>query len=144
MTLPIFLALALVVAAAVLLIADRLRPDLVALLVLVTLGLTGLVGPADLFSGFSRSAVITILALFIITAGLERTGATRVLGQQLGRLAGASEARAVVVVLVGTALLSVMMNNVAAAAVLLPATVGLARQAGLRASRLLMPPSFGG
>jgi di/tricarboxylate transporter len=143
MTLPIFLVLALVVAAAILLIADRLRPDLVALLVLVVLGLTGLVGPADLFSGFSRSAVITILALYIITAGLERTGATRGLGQQLGRLAGSSEARAVLVVMVATALLSLMMNTVAAAAVLLPATVGLARQAGLRPSRLLMPLSFG-
>jgi len=143
MTLPIFLALALVLAAAVLLIADRLRPDLVALLVLVVLGLTGLVAPADLFSGFSRAAVITILALYIITAGLERTGATRGLGQQLGRLAGSSEARAVLVVMVATAVLSLMMNTVAAAAVLLPATVGLARQAGLRPSRLLMPLSFG-
>jgi di/tricarboxylate transporter len=143
MTLPIALVLALVVTAAVLLISDRLRPDLVALLVLVILGLTGLVAPADLFSGFSRSAVITILALYIITAGLERTGATRGLGQQLSRLAGASEARAVVVVMVATAALSLMMNTVAAAAVLLPATVGLARQAGLRPSRLLMPLSFG-
>src|SRR5206468_2967429 len=99
-TFPIFLVLALALAASVLLIADRLRPDLVALLVLVLLGLTGLVGPADLFSGFSRAAVITILALYIITAGLERTGATRVLGQQLGRVAGESETRAVVVVMV--------------------------------------------
>src|SRR5262245_33498667 len=134
MSLPIAAVLLLVIAAAGLLIADRLRPDLVALLVLVILGLTGLVAPPDLFAGFSRPAVITILALFIITAGLERTGATRVLGQQLGRLAGNSEARAVVVVMVATALLSVMMNTVAAAAVLLPATVGLARQAGLRPS----------
>jgi di/tricarboxylate transporter len=143
MTLPIFLVLVLVVGASVLLIADRLRPDLVALLVLVVLGLTGLVGPDSLFSGFSRAAVITILALYIITASLERTGATRVLGQQLGRLAGDSEARAVVVVMLASALLSLMMNTVAAAAVLLPATVGLARQAGLRPSRLLMPLSFG-
>ncbi len=143
MTLPIALVLSLVLVASVLLIADRLRPDLVALLVLVVLGLTGLVGPADLFSGFSRAAVITILSLYIITASLERTGATRVLGQQLSRVAGNSEARAVVVVMVATALLSLMMNTVAAAAVLLPATVGLARQAGLRPSRLLMPLSFG-
>src|SRR5258706_1795872 len=102
MTLPIFLVLALVAGAAVLLIADRLRPDLVALLVLVILGLSGLVAPADLFAGFSRSAVITILALYIITAGLERTGATRGLGQQLGRLAGSREAGSVRVVIVAT------------------------------------------
>jgi len=143
MTAPIILVLLLVVAASGLLIADRLRPDLVALLVLVVLGLTGLVSATDLFSGFSRSAVITILALYVITAGLEHTGATRILGQQLRRLSGDSEARAVLVVMVATALLSIMMNTVAAAAVLLPATIGLARQSGLRPSRLLMPLSFG-
>jgi di/tricarboxylate transporter len=143
MTLPILFVLGLVLVASLLLISDRMRPDLVALLVLVVLGLTRLVAPDDLFSGFSRAAVITILSLYIITAGLERTGASRILGTQLGRVAGRSEARAVVVVMVGAATLSLMMNTVAAAAVLLPATIGLARQAELRPSRLLMPLSFG-
>ena len=143
MTLPILFVLGLVFVASVLLISDRMRPDLVALLVLVVLGLTGLVGPQDLFAGFSRAAVITILSLYIITAALERTGAARLLGAQLGRVAGRGEARAVLVVMLATAGLSLMMNTVAAAAVLLPATIGLARQAELRPSRLLMPLSFG-
>lgn len=143
MTPQILLVLALVAAVGVLLISDKIRPDLVALLLLVTLGLTGLVSPKDLFSGFSRPAVITVLSLFIITGGLERTGATRILGQRLNRLAAGREARAVLVVMVATALLSLVMNTIAAAAVLLPAVIGITRHSRLRPSKLLMPLSFG-
>src|SRR5262245_41636578 len=143
MTFPILLVTALVLAASLLLISDKLRPDLVALLLLVALGLTGLVDSQELFSGFSRAAVITIMALFIITEGLERTGATRLLGQQLNRLAGGSESRAIFVVMIATALLSLVMNTIAAAAVLLPAVIGITRQTQLRPSKLLIPLSFG-
>jgi len=143
MTTEIAAVLALVAGASLLLLTDRLRPDLVALLLLMVLGLSGLVSTREMFSGFSRSPVITIIALSIITAALERTGATHGLGQQLRRLAGAGEARAVLVVMVATAVLSLVMNTVAAAAVLLPAVIGLARQTGLRPSRLLIPLAFG-
>jgi di/tricarboxylate transporter len=143
MTLPIFFVTALILAASLLLISDKLRPDLVALLLLVTLGLTGLVDSQELFSGFSRAAVITIMALFIITDGLERTGATRLLGQQLNRLAAGNEARTVLVVMIATALLSLITNTIASAAVLLPAVIGISRQTRLRPSKLLIPLSFG-
>jgi di/tricarboxylate transporter len=143
MTLPIVFVLSLIAIASALLISDRLRPDLMALLLLVTLGLTGLVPAKDLFSGFSRSAVITIMALFIITGGLEQTGATRILGKQLSRLAGDSEGRAVTVVMVATAALSLMMNTIAAAAVLMPPVIGMTRQSTVRPSKLLMPLAFG-
>ncbi len=143
MTLPIAFVLGLVVLAGGLLVTERVRPDLLAMLLLVTLGLTGLVAPDDLFTGFSRNAVITILALFIITDGLERTGATRWLGRRLQRAAAGGEARTVLVVMVATAALSLVMNNIAAAAVLLPVTMGLARQKKIPPSKLLIPVSFG-
>jgi di/tricarboxylate transporter len=143
MTPSIALVLALIFVVSVVLISDKLRPDLAALLLLVTLGLTGLVDAQDLFSGFSRAAVITIMALFILTAGLERTGATRILGNQLNRLAGKSEPRVVLVVMVAAAALSLVMNNIAVAAVLLPAVIGLARHTSQQPSRLLMPLAFG-
>jgi len=143
MTLPIAFILALVAGASLLLISEKMRPDLVALVLLVILGLTGLVAPADLFSGFSRAAVITIMALFIITAALERTGATRVLGQLLSRAAGAGEARMVLVIMTAAATLSLVMNTIASAAVLLPVVIGLARHTDRRPSRLLMPLAFG-
>ncbi len=135
--------LGLVVVAAVVLISERLRPDLMALLLLVTLGVTGLVAPDQLFNGFSRAAVITIIALFIITEGLERTGATRLLGRSLQRLAGGGETRTVLVIMAMAAFLSLFMNTIAAAAVLLPAVIGLTRQSSLKASKLLIPLSFG-
>jgi di/tricarboxylate transporter len=150
MPLPVIFVLALFIFASVLLVSGRLRPDLVALLVLVTLGLSsllpplaGVVRPQDLFSGFSRDVVITILSLSIITHALERVGATRRLGQFLLRLSGNSEARAVLVVMVVAALLSLVMNNIAAAAMLMPAVIGLTRQTGMRPSRLLIPLAFG-
>jgi di/tricarboxylate transporter len=142
MTLQILFVFFLIIALGALLITEKLRPDVGAMLLLVILGLTGLVEAKDLFSGFSRSAVITILALFIITRALEQTGATRVLGQQLNRLAGGQETRAVFVIMVATALLSLVMNTIAAAAVLLPAVIGITRQSELKPSRLLIPLSF--
>jgi di/tricarboxylate transporter len=156
MSLEIAFVLALVVIVTVVLIREWLRPDLTALLVLIILGVTGIVAPDDLFSGFSRQAVITILALSIITDGLELTGATRTLGQMLQRAArvrtaasnGAlgrpvAERRAVLVLSAASALLSLIMNTIAAAAVLLPAALGVARQSGMRNSKLLIPLSFG-
>jgi di/tricarboxylate transporter len=143
MSLQSLLLIGIILGVAVLLISNKVREDVVALLSLVVLGLTNLVDNEAMFSGFSRSAVITILALFIITAGLEKTGATRILGRHLSRLAGTSETRAIVVVMLATALLSLVMNNLVAAAVLLPAVIGITRQTDLKPSKLLIPLSFG-
>lgn len=140
---PTLLILLIIVAVVVLLISNRLRPDLVAMLALLALGLSGLVNPSDLFSGFSGPVVITIMALFIITAALERTGATRLLAKQLVRLAAGSEPRAVAAIMVAAAIFSLVMNTVAATAVLLPVVVGLARQTRLKPSRLLIPLAAG-
>jgi di/tricarboxylate transporter len=142
MTPTMLFLIVLVAGAAVLLITERLRPDLVALLLLVILGLSGIISADEMFAGFGRAAVITIMSLFIITAGLERTGVTRALGQQLGRLAGQTEQRAVLAIMGSTGALALVMNNIAAAAVLLPATVSLSRNTGLRPSRLLIPLAY--
>lgn len=143
MTLQIAFVLLLVGAVATLMVTERLRPDLAALSALVILGLTGLVGPEDLFSGFSRQAVITVLALSIVAEALDRTGVTHHLGRLLLHASGASLRRTLLIVTSATALLSLVMNTVAAAAVLLPAAMGMARTSGQRPSRLLMPMAFG-
>lgn len=130
-------------AAMVLLLTERLRADLVALLVVVALGTSGVLTAEETFSGFSRSAVITLLSIFILAAGLERTGVTRRVGDLLVRVAGTSEQRLVMTVMIAGAFLSLAMNNIAAAAVLLPAVSGAAKRAGVNPSRLLMPLAFG-
>ena len=128
--------------AVALFLSDRLRPDLVALLVAVALGTTGVLTSEETFSGFSRSAVITLLAIFMLAAGLERTGVTRQVGNLLVRVAGQGEVRQIVVVMLAGAFLSLFMNNIAAAAVLLPAVSGASHRAGVNPARLLMPLAF--
>lgn len=143
MTTPEIATLAITILATILLISSWLRADLVALLVLVALGITGLVSSKEALAGFSGSAVITILAISIIAEGLEQSGITHRLGQSMKRMAGQGETRLLVVIMLSGATLSLFMNNIAAMAVLLPATMGLARQVRMPPSRLLMPLAYG-
>jgi di/tricarboxylate transporter len=129
--------------AMILFFTDKIAPDLVALLVVVALGVTGVLTPQEAFSGFSRAAVITILAIFILAEALQRTGVTEQVGNILLKVGGKkSETRLIVVVMLAGAFLSLFMNNIAAAAVLLPAVSGAARKAQVNISRLLMPLAF--
>src|SRR5258706_1969359 len=142
MALHLTIPLVILGGAVVLFLSDWLRPDLVALLVVVALGTTGVLTAEETFSGFSRSAVITLLAIFMLAAGLERTGVTRQVGNLLVRVAGKGEVRQIVVVMLAGAFLSLFMNNIAAAAVLLPAVSGASHRAGVKPQRLLMPLAF--
>ncbi len=129
--------------ASILFVTEWLRADLVALLVLVALGLPGILTTQEALSGFSRSAVITILAIFVLTAGLERTGVTHNLGVGLVRLGGFSEGRMLIVLTLAAAFLSLFMNNIAAGSVLLPVASGIARERKISPSKLMMPLAFG-
>src|SRR5258708_23144799 len=134
---------AVIAIALVLIVTERLRADLVALLVLLALGAAQIVSPQDALSGFSRSAVITIMGLFIITHGLDRTGVTRLIAESLWRVSAGSEVRLVLLFTVSAALLSLFTNTIAAGAALLPAAPGLSRRSHIPASKSLMPMSFG-
>jgi di/tricarboxylate transporter len=140
---PVIVTFAILIAAMILFLTDRIPADLVALLVAVALGLTGVLTSQEAFSGFSRSAVITIIAIFILAEALMRSGVTEQVGNILLKIGGKSELRLVVVVMTAGAFLSLFMNNIAAAAVLLPAASGAARKAEVNTSRLLMPLAFG-
>jgi di/tricarboxylate transporter len=143
MTYSEILLLGILLTVSGLLIMGRLRADLIGLCALVTVGLLGLVNTHDAFSGFSSSAVITILAISIISEGLQETGVTRRLGSTMLRVAGRREALLVLVVVLTSAFLSLFMNNIAAAGVLMPAVIGLSRQTRTPPSKLLMPLAFG-
>jgi di/tricarboxylate transporter len=126
-----------------LIVSNRLRPDLVALLVLLALGLSGILPAEQALAGFSRSAVLAIVGLFVITAALERNGVVQWLADRLARLGGTEERRIVAVFMLAGALLSLGMNNIAAGAVLLPAAVNVARRAKVPTSKVLMPLGYG-
>jgi di/tricarboxylate transporter len=140
---PMVITFIILAAAVVLFLSDRLRVDLVALLVALSLGLTGVLTAQETFSGFSRTAVMTIMGIFVLAEGLQRTRVTERVGGLLVRVAGKNEAWMSMVVMGTGAFLSLFMNTIAAASVLLPAVSGAARKSGVRPSRLLMPLAFG-
>lgn len=139
----LIITFSILVVALILFLTEKLPADLVALLVAVALGVSGVLTPQETFSGFSRTAVITLIAIFILTESLQRTGVAEQVGNILQKVGGASELRLVVSVMVAGAFLSLFMNNIAAAAVLLPAASGAAKKSGVNTSRLLMPLAFG-
>lgn len=132
-----------VLAALALIVSNRLRPDVVAILVLLALGVSGVVTSQEALSGFSRSAVVTIIGLFVITEALEQTGIVQSIATRIRNVGAGSEKRLVVIFMTAGALLSLIMNNIAAGAVLLPAAVQVGRESNVRPSKLLIPLSFG-
>jgi len=142
MTPEILLTLGIIVAALIIFATEKLRVDVVALLVLLTVGLTGLVDSKEVFAGFSNSAVITVWAVYIVSGGLFNTGVADVLGRFILRLAGYNEARLIAVIMIACGCMSAFMNNVGATAMLMPAVVSIARQTDIAVSKLLIPLSF--
>lgn len=143
MTIQIALVLIILGLTAFLFVTERLRVDLVALLVLVSLALTGLVSPAEAVSGFSSPAVITVWAVFILSGGLARTGVAGMIGRQVLYLAGQGEARLALVIMLTAGGMSAFMNNVGVVALLLPVVMDIARRMNRPPSKLLMPLAFG-
>lgn len=142
MTPQIALTLAIIAGALVLFGTEKLRVDVIALMVLLTVALTGLVGPEEVFAGFSNPAVITVWAVYIVSGGLFKTGVANMMGQFILRLAGTSEARLIGVIMLTCGTMSAFMNNVGATAMLLPAMVSISRQTKVPVSKLLIPLSF--
>ncbi len=140
---PEYYLIFIIMAALALIVSNTLAPDLVALLVVLALGLSGIIKLDEALAGFSRPAVITIMGLFVITSTLERTGVVQWLAERLARLSGRTEGRIMLVFMGAGSLLSLVMNNIAAGAVLLPAAVHVARQAQVPPSKVLMPLAFG-
>ena len=126
-------------AALVLFISEKIRVDLVALMVLVALTLTGLITPEEAFSGFASPAVITVWAVFIISGGLTRSGVADVIARFILQLAGNHQIRLVVLIMLTVGLMSAFMNNIGAVAILLPAAVSVAREMKISPSKLLIP-----
>jgi len=143
MNAEIAVVLLILFATVVLLIADKLGPDVVALLAVLALLLTGTLQATEALAGFGNPAVITIASIFLVTAGLTNTGVASWIGRRLLRIAGESEGRLVAVTMAVAAALSLVMNNIASASVLLPGLTSIARQTKISASKLLIPLSFG-
>jgi di/tricarboxylate transporter len=136
-------------------ITNRLRMDMAALFMALLLGILQFAGmgmlstagtPKDAvkaLAGFSQPVVVTLLSLFIITQGLEKSGVTRWIAHQLLRLGGNREGRYIALFAGTTAFLSLFMNNLAAGALVLPSAMEVSRRTGIRPSKLLIPVAYG-
>ena len=142
MTPQMTIILVIVAAALLLLITERLRMDVIALLVLISLALTGLITPVEALSGFSSPAVITVWAVFILSGGLSRTGVAMKLGQQIYKLGGKNELQLIFGLMIIAGVMSAFINNVGVAALLLPVIMDLARRLSIAPSKLLMPLAY--
>ena len=142
MTIEILLVLIIMGAALVLFLTGWLRMDIVALMIIGTLAFTGLLSPEESLAGFSNPAVVTIWAMFILSAALYQTGVARIIGRQLQRVAGHSEVRLIMLIMIASGTLSAFMNNIGVAALMLPVVMDLSRADKIPPSRLLMPLAF--
>ncbi len=123
-------------------IRDWASPDVIAMTGLAVVVITGILPPAEMLLVFANSAPLTIGAMFILSASLDRTGVIDQMGNLFSKIAGKNEIQALVVLMVMAAGLSAFVNNTPVVVVFLPIVLGLSRTTGLKASRLLIPLSF--
>ncbi len=142
MTLEIATVFAITALAVTLFITERVRMDLVALLVMVSLALTGILTPVEALSGFSNAAVVTVWAVLILSAGLARTGVAGSIGHRILRLAGNGEARLILMIMLMAGIISGFMNSIGVASLFLPVVIDIARRTKIPPSKLLMPLAF--
>ena len=123
-------------------VSELVRVDVAAILVMVTIGLLGLVPASDLFDGFASNAVLSIIAVMILGAGLDRTGAMTVVSAWILKIGGESIGRIVPLVSGTVGLISSVMQNVGATALFLPVMSRISARTQIPLSRLLMPMGF--
>ena len=127
---------------AALFVSGRFRSDMVALCALLALLLCQILTPDEALAGFSNSTVIMMIGLFIVGGGIFQTGLAKMIGGQVIKLAGTSQTRLFLLVMLVTALIGGFVSNTGTVALMLPIVVSMAAYSGASARRLLMPLAF--
>jgi di/tricarboxylate transporter len=143
MTSDILLSLSILIASVVFFITEWVPMEVVSLLVMGTVAVTGLVGFEEALSGFSSPAVVTVWAVFILGGSLTRTGVAGFIGSRILFFSGSSNILTLVLIMVSSGVMSAFMNNVAVAALMLPVVMDIARRTGIAPSQLLLPLAYG-
>ncbi len=128
--------------AVVLFATEKLRVDMVSVLIMAILMITGVLTPAEGLAGFSNAATITVAAMFIISSALYRTGALNAIGYKLTKLFRKDFTQAILVLMIVVGFLSAFMNNTPVVAIFIPIVIRAARSSEQDASKALMPLSF--
>ena len=138
----IALVLGLLVVAIILFATEKLTVDVITLLLLSALVVSGVLSPAEAFAGFSSDIIIILGSIFVIGGALRETGVLDAAGRVVFNLAGGGESRLLVLLMSAASALSAFMNNTTVTAMLLPAVSGVARRAKVSPSKLLMPLAY--
>ncbi len=139
----IAIVLVLLLIAVALFASERIPVDIVTIMLVITLVVTGTLSVGDAFAGFGNEIIITIAGLFILTSGLVKTGVVDAVGRRLHSVAGDSSFRLAALVMVVAAASASVLKNTTTTAMFLPVVLGLAERARIRPSKLLMPLAFG-
>ena len=123
-------------------IVGRIRSDIIALCSMALLLVTGVIGPKDALAGFSNSAVVIMLGLFVVGGAVFQTGLAKMISGKLLRLAGTSETRLFFLVMVVTATVAAFVSNTGTVALLLPIILAMSKSAGINPGKLLIPLAF--
>ena len=142
LTKDIMIVMGVLVFAILLFIFEWVRVDVVGIMMMVILPLLGVVTPKQAISGLSSNAVVSIIAVIIIGAGLDKTGVMNILARQIIKLAGKSETRIMALIAATVGIISSFMQNIGAAALFMPAATRISKQLGVPISRILMPMGF--
>ncbi len=134
--------LIILLVSAILFVSGKVRSDLVALCALLALLLCQILTPAEGLSGFSNTTVIMMIGLFIVGGGIFQTGLAKMIGSKVMTLAGNSELRLFLLVMIVTASIGMFVSNTGTVALMLPIVVSMAAAAGTSSRRLLMPLAF--
>ena len=127
---------------AILFVSGKVRSDLVAICALLALLLCQILSPAEALSGFSNTTVIMMIGLFIVGGGIFQTGLAKMIGSKVMVLAGKSQLRLFLLVMIVTSAIGMFVSNTGTVALMLPIVVSMAAAAGTSSRRLLMPLAF--
>ncbi len=142
MTVDIAIVIAIVIGAAVLFATEKLPVDMTALLVMTVLLISGIITPEEGISGFSNTATVTVAAMFIISAALNKTGAVLFVGELASKMFKYNFWLGVVVMMTAVGILSAFINNTPVVAVFIPVVLRIAASNKINSSKILMPLSF--
>ena len=141
---PSAITLIVLALSCILFVSGRIRSDIVALGSLLLLLLTGVLTPAEALSGFSSTVVIMMVGLFVVGAGIFRTGLAKMISGKIMKVGGSNENVLFLLVMLVTSAIGAFVSNTGTVAVMMPIVMSMASASGISARRYLMPMAFAG
>lgn len=142
MTPDILIVTFIAVCSIIMLVFQLVRYDLVAILIMASLSITGVLDPVEAVAGFSNSATMTVLSMFVLSKAVSNSGLLQIVGKKIYELSNGHKNRTFLFLMIFVGISSMFVNNTAAVALLVPVTLDLCYKVKLNPAQVLMPISF--